>query len=299
MTSKVEQHFAAILALVADGMSIKAALRSRPEFPMKATWKSYAYDNRFPERRERAEAANAAGKAARAARGFTLQHYTNDQYERSLQIISDNFGTPMIKLNLAGGPGHTMLYMRSKRDAAFAERFKIAKTGRHRAIRQCIYSDDDYDRAVLLIKQIGVTAYRNTEPEGLPHHSVVWRRGLNDPAFARRYQAATAVSQAPQRGEKSRSALLSNDLYAQVNRAVSKTLDPDAREDVISDIVEAVLAGRVSETEIAAKCTEFVTAHNRSFSKYRNRSIDAPIIDGRALNILDRLTTDSVALWCQ
>jgi hypothetical protein len=297
--SKVAPHFDAILALVAGGMPIVTALTSRPEFPQREQWKAYAYYKGAPERRARAEAAKAAGKAIRDARGFTLQHYTEEQYERSLQIISDNFGTRMIKLKYAGGPGHTMLYMRSKRDAEFAERFKRAKTGRHRAVRERTYSDDDYDRAVALIKQIGVGAYRDREPEGLPHHSVVWRRSHTDAAFGRRYAAATAVSQIPQRGEKRRSALLSNDLYAQVNRAVSKTLDPDAREDVISDIVEAVLSGRVAEADIAAKCTEFVTAHNRLFSKYRNRSIDAPIIDGRALNILDRLTTDSVASWCQ
>ena len=296
--SKVEPHFAAILDLVTSGLSINAALASSPEFPIKATWKSYAYDKRFPERRARAEAANVAGKAVRDARGFTLQHYTEAQYELSLQVISDNFGTPMIKLNYAGGPGHTMLHMRSKRDAEFAARFKLAKTGRHRAIRERTYSDDEYDRAVGIIKRIGVTAYgEHSKDEALPHKSIVWRKGNTDAAFRRRYAAATAVAQIPQRGEKSRSVLLSNELYAQVNRAVSKKLDPDAREDVISDIVEAVLAGRIAEADIAAKCSEFATAHNRLFSKYRNKSLDAPIFDDRALNILDRLTTDAVHQW--
>lgn len=294
--SKVEPHFAAILALVATGMSIEAALRSRPEFPIKATWKSYVYDRRFPKRRMRVERAAASGKAIRKARGFTLQHYTEEQYERSLQIISDNFGTPMIKLSFAGGPGHTMLYMRSKRDAEFAERFKLAKTGRHRAFRERTYTDDDYDRAVVLIKQIGVTAYRDNGPEGLPHASVVWRRGLTDPAFARRYQAATAISQL-RVSEELRSSLLSNDLYAKVSRSVPNKLGPDARDDVISDIVEAVLSGEITEDEIAVECARFVTDHNRSFSRFKDVSLDAPLYDDSARNLLVGLTTDAAHHW--
>src|ERR1700730_1488256 len=80
--SKVEQHFDAILALVANGVPIIRALKSDPRFPVKPTWITFVFHPDFPERRKRLEAAQLAGKESRS---WTI--YTEAQFDRSLGMV--------------------------------------------------------------------------------------------------------------------------------------------------------------------------------------------------------------------
>jgi hypothetical protein len=295
MASRVEPYFATILALVSGGMSINSALASQPDFPNKANWKYYAYDRRFPERRERAEAANRAGKAARAGRGFAakLQRYSEEDYSRSLLIIaSSHAAVPMVDLTFDGVPGYTMLHRRSLTDPAFGKRFAAAKGGRKHGGRSAIYSEADLETAAAIIQSDGLDSYKRTAGGHLPCHSQLWKRAKRDPGFAAVYGLAVKGLRNRRQAERS-----SDNLYARVNGAVPSRMDPEARDDVISDIVEAVLAGRLAEDQITARCAEFVAAHNRMFSRFNAVSLDAPIFDDRSHSMLDNLTTDPACQW--
>jgi hypothetical protein len=314
MPSKLEPHFEAILALIAGGISIEAALRSRPEFPIKATWKSYAYDNRFPERRIRLETAQAEGKGKQS---FKFQFFTEADYERSLRLIRDNFPTPMNRLKFDGCPGYTGLFARSKSDPEFAKQFKEAKEGRKWGGRAPTYNDSNMMEAIAILKQQGVTVYRQKRPEGFPSYDVLWERSRRDPEFAKIFSNAVETVWIKRRrdteirnrhkvaerkrtasvsfGEQLRTSLLADDLYGRVNRAVNRRIDPDAREDIVSDIVEAVLSGEVHYDEIERVAREFVTAHFRLHSSLKTKSLDAKVYDNNDLALIDQASTSEWA----
>lgn len=86
---------------------------------------------------------------------------------------------------------------------------------------------------------------------------------------------------APALGEKLRARLSENEIYAAANRAVSKSLPGYVRDDVISDILVAVLSGELAVEDIAAQADTFRKAHNRVNEVGKHRSIDDPNIAWR------------------
>lgn len=86
---------------------------------------------------------------------------------------------------------------------------------------------------------------------------------------------------------------MANDTYRRVASTVPKNLYPEAREDIISDMIEAVLAGRLVNADIASRCAEYVTRHNRQFSVLKMQSLDEHQYDNNeSINVLDNITTD-------
>jgi hypothetical protein len=69
---------------------------------------------------------------------------------------------------------------------------------------------------------------------------------------------------------------------------------PD-RDDVVSDIFEALINGSLQRDQVRARVKHFVTAHNRMFpTKYAMRSLDAPVYDNGMMTLGD---TVSRGLW--
>jgi hypothetical protein len=300
MASKVEQHFDAICELVASGVTIRDALASRPEFPAHPTFKCYAYHVDHPNRRKQLAAAQENAKLTRS-KAYRPTRHTEAQYDRCLKIISESDpSVPVRDLDYEDGPGYTGLFARGKLDPEFQKRFDAAKSasGRVWGGRQATYSDNDYDRAVALIKQIGLVRYNSLREEvGLPHHCMLHRRSHADHAYGRRYRSVTAIMHREAASENHKSSLLADSLYGRVNKSVSRVIDPDARQDIVSDIVTAVLSGVITEEEIESRCVEYVASHNRRFNRFKCASMDAPIYDHSSFNLLDRLTTDPAESW--
>src|SRR6476660_1744910 len=80
--SKVEQHFPAILELIASGVPITRALKADPTFPGKPTFTTFVFHPDHPDRRRRLEDAQLQGKQLRS-----WSNYTEEQFDRSLGIV--------------------------------------------------------------------------------------------------------------------------------------------------------------------------------------------------------------------
>lgn len=94
----------------------------------------------------------------------------------------------------------------------------------------------------------------------------------------------------PVRDELRKAALLKNDLFSAAERAVPKSLPRWIRDDVVSDIVLAILEGALSIEQVAARAKGFIAAHYRSFASLDTLSLDAPIPGTDGLTYLDRLS---------
>lgn len=84
------------------------------------------------------------------------------------------------------------------------------------------------------------------------------------------------------------SRLRRNVVWREANAACPAGLDPDLRQDLISDMVLMMLDGRARDARTAFKLAR--TAHNRMMGTHRERSLDAP-----AGNTSDRLLIDTLS----
>ncbi|MCA6103939.1 hypothetical protein [Bradyrhizobium australafricanum] len=294
MVSRVEACFDEILALVASGMTIREALKSRPEFPPKPTFKWFVYDSGDPERRIRLEVAKAAGKAATAGR-YKPRAFSEQKYERSLEVVYNS--DPAVRLedlDFEDGPTYYALRYRAVRDASFASRLTIAMKDRKWGGRARTYTDAQIDRAIGIIRTEGHARYRESHTQrGLPHYCQILRRAEGDPALLRRYQNAVSAW-VDTSGELHRTSLLANNIYRTIDEALPRHIERVDREDVISDIVEEVISGRVLIGNVPSLAGEFVRRHDRMFSRHRNRSLDEPVFKGTRV---DSVSADVPETW--
>lgn len=65
-------------------------------------------------------------------------------------------------------------------------------------------------------------------------------------------------------------ALNTDALFAAASKAVPSTIKAWRREDIISEIVIAVLEGHIEVSQIQARAKEFIGSYNRRFSEYMN-----------------------------
>lgn len=84
-------------------------------------------------------------------------------------------------------------------------------------------------------------------------------------------------------------------LYERASRAVPSTLPRDMRDDVIGEMVLAVLEGRLLPADVERRAAEFVRASFRAdHNKWGDVSLDwSPFSDG-AVPLIERVTT---GLW--
>ena len=89
-----------------------------------------------------------------------------------------------------------------------------------------------------------------------------------------------------------RTALAFNAAWAAADAAVPTRLPPHVRDDVISEMVVAQLAGELAASECRRRAPEYVKAYNRMFDSFKTVSLDAPMHGNDDLSLIDVLADD-------
>ena len=92
-------------------------------------------------------------------------------------------------------------------------------------------------------------------------------------------------------------ALSQEQLYALVAAAVPKNLPPITRDDIICDMVLAVLDGQLAVGDLRARAKEFVREHWRMFGTLRDLSLDALMFDDGGATRGDRVSGHGADYW--
>jgi hypothetical protein len=90
---------------------------------------------------------------------------------------------------------------------------------------------------------------------------------------------------------------ISMDLVGRISASVSVCLSRDHRDDVIGDIVEAVLSGRLKPGDIEKEATKFVRARFRTdHNKFGDLSLDVPLWTDGETRLIDVIPEEQ-GLW--
>lgn len=293
MTSKVEPIFDEIVALVADGVSVASALKRRPEYPALATWKLYAFDKRFPDRRRRLEEAQAQGSSeGRSAR------YAEE-------IIALVEGGKTIGEALASNPNYparSKFRLYTLKHPEIEKRLDAAQ--RKRSIAAPVFDAVVHD--VSLGKS--VTKALAALPQQVSRTAML-RLLHNDPSRAKalrlaRYSASRIVRERqeartrPMVEHLHRQALLANDLYRRVSKAMPTRYDPERHDDVLSDCIVALLSGEITDAEIGQAAKQRNAHYWATEDRFRNSSLDQKVgSDDDEMLLIDAVSGDDVAHW--
>jgi hypothetical protein len=126
-----------------------------------------------------------------------------------------------------------------------------------------------------------------------------------DGEFVRRMLAAkSAYPRRPSKlrkvvavGETLTAAVLRDELYAAASAVVSERLERHVRQDIIVDLVLAVLEGTVQLADLPRSAKEFTNRYWKMFGRYGAVSLDAPIYRGSTLTIGGTLSGDAQHYW--
>lgn len=91
--------------------------------------------------------------------------------------------------------------------------------------------------------------------------------------------------------------LLRNELYSAAAAAVPRYLDQARRDDVIADLVLAVLEGEIEIAALPSVAKSFVARHDKLFGTFTTVSLDAPLRPGSNLTIGGTLTGAMSDRW--
>lgn len=136
---------------------------------------------------------------------------------------------------------------------------------------QRIWRERNRDR----VRQLKKDYYQRNREQAIKRIAE-WRRQNRDIYLAkknewqRRYRAAlkATIQSAANPDEVRMAALERNEIFAAAARAVPRGMPSWKRDDIIGDIVLAVLEGTIAADEIATRAKEFIRAFNRQFSEY-------------------------------
>ncbi len=152
------------------------------------------------------------------------------------------------------------------RDAAFRARIHAEHARRQREV----------DWEVALRRFLGEAASKL----GI-HVSTFRHRCKVDAAYARRAKEALRRAGPGERaGLGVKRAMLQNEIVAAVSAALPRSLPPHVRDDVMSDMVLAVLDGSLAMSAIAGSARAFLNKHRQECGAYREISLDSPIRPG-------------------
>src|SRR5690606_311875 len=103
-----------------------------------------------------------------------------------------------------------------------------------------------------------------------------------------KYRAQKRAGKHPETtfGELLNRALNANALYAAANGAVPRSLPPHARDDIVSEIVLAVLDGALAMEDINKAAARFVSSYWKARQLF-TLSLDAPIAGTDGLRMID------------
>lgn len=214
-----------------------------------------------------------------------------EAYERALLAIRN--GTSLRALGrLPGLPREECVRRHAARNPEFAARLeacveaKLAPGAsareRRRELRKRAgrgtkrYSDAAFERAAELIA--AGHPIRSLAAQGLPSEQTILRRQKADAAYDRVVRSAQNQWLIAAAGGATRpSAISTGDIRQQVDRVLTRGLEPEVREDVMSEMTVAVLEGRLAETDVTRQTArEFVARYHRVSGSWSMRSLDAP-----------------------
>lgn len=129
--------------------------------------------------------------------------------------------------------------------------------------------------------------YREKNREKINQYFIAWRLKRRDgnPKAVVRPPVGVVLTQQ----------LLGDAIYAAAFKAVPRTLPSYVRDDVISEIVLAVIEERIAAGDIAKRAQEFVKGYWREFGHMRRVSLDQLAYGEGRTTVGDNLTYDDVA----
>lgn len=234
------------------------------------------------------------------------QRYSEELYAHALAAIRAS-KSANIKLILQRPlPGYSAIIRRCRLDETFRAKFHDALSNRDSPKR---YRADAFVQALDLIKanpNIPVRKLLKTTTVRLPSaRQLDWRierdpslqslanpiRRLRRQAFS--YRRKLAVKP-PLPDHVLIAGLRMNELYAVAERAVSKHFDPADRDDVISEMVLAMVDGELSIDEAQHSGKEFARRFFRPQNRSLYRSLDEPVFaeESGSIPFVDTFTSD-------
>lgn len=91
----------------------------------------------------------------------------------------------------------------------------------------------------------------------------------------------------------------SNPTYARIANAVGRSLAPDMRDDAISELMLALLEGRVDEDGLDRAATTFRNRVMRDCADKRFRSLDEQLVQDGSFTLMDRLCDERSSTWLE
>jgi hypothetical protein len=241
--------------------------------------------------------------------------YTKEQYRKACDAFASAITVRAVEFKVEGLPNYDLLVRRSKRDDAFAVLFKSARSSRIRGMCEggmgpvdplrsargasLAFGEDARQRFLALIAS-GMSQSAALKLEGMPDAGTVLRYRKINLEFASGFNEARENRPAARKSRRPvyqtavlRGQLLQEELYRAADAAVGHGLPEHIRDDVKSDLIEAVLLNSFPIEEMAERAAAFVTAHNRRMETYSSKSLDQPLSEDTEMTFLDRLTTDA------
>jgi hypothetical protein len=296
-----DQMRSRIIELLEAGSSLKAVL-AVSKMPTKRTLRKYCRtDPHFAARLEQ------AFKKRMTLRTFNAE----GKYVAVLERIERGASASSVFVEMRVGQGSFGKFL--KRYPSLHQRYVLAIAGRSSPNSGARYSDEQYRRACEGLSAAITVTNEEFRIPGLPRYGAMLRKSYRDPIFAAQFaearlakitkQCEAGISPRGSVGRKKgsrrvyqtavlRGRLLQDELYRTADLAVPRGLQDHIRDDVKSDIVEAVLDGSLRLEDISREVGKYIAAHFARFSSYKFRSLDQTLFDDDDMTFIDRLTTD-------
>lgn len=277
-----ERHFDAIVAAIGTGLTIDEAIESDPRFPARQS--IFRYLRAHPHQQHRFDAALREGKLNRLESAKALRHF---------DTILDRIRGGATEVEACDGivAIHNFRFFVSRTPAA-RKALEEAREERERgpnALNRGVskkFDEADFQFVLDRIRSqpdTPIQSILDDLPEGMPSRGAIYHRIRDSISFRDRF--AEAARNRPKNRTKR------VDLFAVVSKHVPKHLDRTARDDIISEIVLAVLTGEIAQDDIAKSVKEFVKRHNKRFSPWEFASLDAQIGDDSDFSLGDMATS--------
>jgi hypothetical protein len=292
------KYFEQIIALIGSGMSVATACAQDPAFPHPDTF--YNLCIRSPAKNERLRCALALRESLVRQR---LGKFCESDFDAALQAIRTCTGASVAEVLKWPLPQQHTLLKRCARDPAFAERYRSAIAARE---DPRLHRTEAYNRALDLIEANPLAAIKpllKGSESRLPSLAALNWRIRRDPELSaragvmrlqRRHSRQKLRAKPVFQTDLLASALATDRFYAAARFAAPKYLDPADRDDVISEMVLAMISGDLSIDEARRSGKEFARRFLRPQNRPKYSSLDEPVFadEGRSIAFVDTFTSD-------
>lgn len=312
LSEQADDRYAAalidVLPLIRSGATVADACRNNPHSPDPTV--IFGLLKKRPELKLKLDQAVADREAMKVAN--RLPPLSDDQIERIMAAVSNG---ALIKEAFAATSNRSSselrVFLRSRPDlkarlnTAVAEREASNRArGRQAVVEKRTWSDADYDAALDAIRNHRGRSIHDVLGNNLPTYNGIWDRSRRSVGFAERFRDAigeqmawrrTTYAKQPKRiyqQETLRRGLNENELYREASKLFHRGMDPDLRDDLISNVVTAVLAGELPRDELAVRGAAVGWHHHRKLNGRQMDTLDRPAYDNAKISLLDTITGD-------